>query len=209
MRRIYPFIPSIIFSLIILTISINSYKGGESKGSDFIFYLSAFVVGFFSFGFACYWSFKKTKNSNLLISMLPLFVWIIAFSPFFVFNYLNEKRYDKANLIILNYDGGYNGVSLFLKKDGTYIFTDFAIWADNYFGEYRITKDTIQLITPIPKDYLKTSKIIIVDENKPFLSTVKNDNRFNKTFKAYPLNEKMQPDTSLNSIEFTVIEDNR
>jgi hypothetical protein len=84
---------------------------------------------------------KKTKTS-----IIPIIFGIMFTSIIWVWNIQIEANFNKPSLLRIYYDGDYNGTSIDFKKDGTYIYDNFAIGFSNFvYGTYIINGNIITL----------------------------------------------------------------
>lgn len=122
---------------------------------------------------------------------------VIAIATYWKIN----RDFNKPSLIEAFYDGGFNGVGLDFKKNGTYIFDNFCMWSDYKYGTYNINGDIIELDDNVLNDLHISNRLKIM--------TVKDSLKDTVMLNKYIFQMDDHWNETKNVIKFRVTVDNR
>ena len=138
--------------------------------------------------------YRQSKNNRfLVIPILGLFFAGLSYG----IHWKTQERFDKPTLMFVYYDGDFNGTSIDLKTDGTYILDNHAIGMSNYFyGTYTMDGALIYLDKKEIENVIKSDILSI----KPLSET--NDELY--VFQVDSEGTKID-----NATQFRVVKDHR
>lgn len=104
-----------------------------------------YALGFLLAGTTLHYAIKLFRKSRLKVFLIPVFIIVTGIITNLGVQFL---KIENTSPIILwaHYDGDINGLTLKLRKDGTYRLDDYSILGGEFFeGKFQIEKDTIYL----------------------------------------------------------------
>ena len=126
------------------------YQFYQIKFSSFLWH--EFILGFVIIIGAIFWTwaglrdikaYKQNQKKRFLIGPI---LGLIFCALILVIKWKNNAEFNKPTLVRAYYDGDFNGTSIDLKTDGTYIFDNHAIgFSDYVYGNYKIDDKFISL----------------------------------------------------------------
>jgi hypothetical protein len=164
------------------------YKLYKSADETFIFdVFTFFFIGGLGFSFHIWTTFKDNEEyaiSQDVTSYLPTFTGIIFIGIIVSMTYFQDKKMNEPSLLTAFYDGGYNGFSIDLKKNGNYIMENGSgLGGSNFYGTYTISDSIVTLDKSNIDNIITTNKLVI--RNTPYFLPLDSTNMIDKTKANY------------------------
>jgi len=187
----------------------EQYKSSEG-GSVFegIIILIIGLVGLLFLIWTIIKDYKEYVLTKKRTSYLPTFIGLAFITLILSIDFYQDRKMNAKSLLTGYYDGGFNGFSIDLKENGTYIMSNGSGLGESYFyGTYTI-KDSIITIDKSSIDNVITSDRLVVRNSQYYLPL----DTLNKvdTTKANYFTQIDKQGKEINSeLRFRVTSDNR
>lgn len=146
-----------------LTYLTYSFQFRTFFGEAIIWFL-LIVVGFLIFIWTIFSDFKVYKIEKRTKNFTLTFLCLTFISTILILEFKIQRNFNKPTLIKVYYDGDFNATAIDFKKDGTFIFDNYAIGLSDYtYGKYEIDGNKITLDRD-KIDNLKNLKYLELDE---------------------------------------------
>jgi len=178
----------------------------QFKNSIFMFDLIIFgillLIGLIFLIWSIFIDLKQFRIHKKIYRLIPVALGLIFTTVILTLNIQINANFDKPTLILIYYDGDFNGTGIDFKTDGTYIFDNSAIGLSDYqFGTYKIRGNELILDKNELDNVIKTNQLEIRPKIIEFSDRIETQNY------VYQVNEKGE--ILINETEFKVVLDNR
>ncbi|MFT6963761.1 MAG: hypothetical protein ACJAWV_003499 [Flammeovirgaceae bacterium] len=115
------------------------------------------IWSFYEYSVAKNRSQKRQNGIAILVGGILLSITITIYS-------FTNYQFNKPTLVKVLYDGGYNGIAIDFKTDGTFITNDSAMFGSIYsYGEYSIENNKIVLIGGELSSFFHSNRLLITE----------------------------------------------